>query len=369
MIIKKIQAFNFRNYENLNLEIKNNINIFYGKNAQGKTNILESIFFGAFSLSHRTNLQENLIKFGEDKMMVYLEFINNQGEHNIRTKKYLENGRLTKEILLDGKKTTLKDYFGFLNAVMFSPEDLQFVKGEPSLRRKFLDMQITQTNKKYWEILQQYNRVLKQRNGLLKQIREKEITEDLLDSWDEEFIKLAAKVCEMRMPAIKKLQNIASKIHKNISGGEELKIHYMLTDLKEKIQDGVNDYENYFSFAIKNCRQADIARGASNLGPHHDDLLLKINDKSLKDFGSQGQQRSAALALKLSQLEYIKQETNEYPVLLLDDVMSELDENRRNHLLKFINKKVQTFVTVNDKSLIPDLEETAYYEIKNGTIN
>lgn len=369
MIIKKIQGINFRNYSSLELKLEKNINVFFGKNAQGKTNILESIFYGSFGISHRTNQDENLIMFNNNQMMIYIEFENNNGEHNIRIKKHPGNQRMIKEINIDGKKVSPKEHYGVLNTVIFSPEDLQFVKGEPALRRKFLDMQITQTNKKYWELLIKYNHILKQRNGLLKQIREGETEENILNSWDNEFIKLAVEICKLRQPAIQKLQIIANEIHKSISENENLKIHYVLKNINEEIKDGVDNYQDFFEKKIKESRRADIARGSTNIGPHRDDLYLEINDKSLRDFGSQGQQRSAALALKLSQIEYVKQEINEYPVLLLDDVMSELDEHRRGQLLQFINDKVQTFITVNDKALIPDLQDTAYYKVENGTIN
>lgn len=369
MKIKKIQGLNFRNYFSLNLDIEKDINVFFGKNAQGKTNILESIFYGALGLSYRTSQEENLITFNNNQMMVYIEFTNNQDNHNVRIKKYFDNQRMVKEINLDGKKISLKDYYGFLNVVIFSPEDLQFVKGEPALRRRFLDMQISQTNKKYLETLTQYNKVLKQRNSLLKQIREKETPENVLDTWDEKYIQLATEIYLLRQPAIKKLQEIANKIYQNISSGETLQINYILKDIREKIIDNVENYSQFLAEKISAYRNIDIIRGVTSIGPHHDDLLLAVNEKLLKDFGSQGQQRTVALALKLSQLEYIRQEINEYPILLLDDVMSELDESRRNQLLQFIDKKVQTFITVNDRELIPDLQDTAYYRIENGTIN
>ncbi len=369
MIINNIQGLNFRNYNQLNLPIENMINVFYGENAQGKTNILESIFYAAFSLSHRTNQEENLINFNEKQMMVAVNFTDNNDIHCVRIKKICnDNERMKKEIILDEKKVSAKDHYGVLNVVMFSPEDLQFVKGEPSLRRRFLDMQISQTNKKYLELLLKYNRVLRQRNGLLKQIRDGICGEEVLDSWNEEFIKLATAICEARKPAIEKLQEISGKIYDKISNGEELKIHYILKGLHREIIGGVEDYQEFFNSEIEASRELDIIRATTNIGPHRDDLLLEINGKSVKNFASQGQQRSVALALKLSQLEYVKNEIEEYPVLLLDDVMSELDENRRAHLLQFIDGKVQTFITVNDRKLIPDVIHGDYFEIKNGTI-
>lgn len=368
MIISKLSAVNFRNYKNLEISVDQMVNVFYGQNAQGKTNILESIFFGAFGLSHRTNQENNLLSFNNEQMMVCLNFSSQTGEHELRIKKLTDTLHRKKEIILDKVKITPKEHYGVLNVVIFSPEDLQFVKGEPSLRRRFLNMQIAQTSRRYWELLVKYNRVLQQRNKLLKQIKDGEISEDNLIPWDKEFIVLASEICKFRQPAIQKLQKIADSIHQTISNGENLTIHYVLKNMHSEIVDGLDDYIKFFQEGLDECRSADIARGSTNIGPHRDDLYLEVNGKGLKDYGSQGQQRSVALALKLSQLEYVYKEIGEYPVLLLDDVMSELDENRRKKILEFIDSKIQTFITVNDKNLIPEISGAVYRRIENGQV-
>lgn len=369
MRIERIQGINFRNYENLNLPIDNMINIFYGQNAQGKTNILECVFYAAFGLSHRTNQEENLFSFNTNQMMVKVQFDNNNDNHFVQIKKYFsDEDRVKKDIIIDDNRHSLKDYYGFLNVIMFSPEDLQIVKGEPSLRRRFIDMQISQTDKKYLSCLMKYNKLLRQRNTLLKQIKEGLSEKEILNSWDVEFIKLAKEIYCARQNALKSLEEIAQKILYEISQGEQLSIEYITKGLHRELCGEIENYEEFFSKELAASRELDIIRGTTNIGPHRDDIAFKINGLLLKNFGSQGQQRSVALALKLSQLEYVKQQIEEYPVLLLDDVMSELDESRRSHLLKFIDGRVQTFVTVNDRSLIPENINGAYYKIEHGTI-
>ena len=369
MIICGLEGLNFRNYPALNLQFNNSFNVFYGPNAQGKTNILEGIFYSAFGISHRTNQEDNLLRHDSEQLFFSVDYNDLNGRHSVRVKRFPgQNFRMKKELYLDGIKVTPKEHYGALNVVLFSPEDLQFVKGEPALRRRFLDMQIAQTDKIYLEALMKYNKVLRQRNVLLKQIRDGEAKFQDLFPWNSEFIRLAIQLYSVRMQALRKLQKIAGDIHRQITNGDVLNIVYVLKGLNEEYQYGVSDYETFFAQEIEKSCQADIARGSTNIGPHRDDLYLEVNGTSLKNYGSQGQQRSAALSLKLSQLEYVKSEIGEYPVLLLDDVMSELDVQRRQQLLQFINGQIQTFITVNDRSLIPKIEDTAFYQIKNGEI-
>ena len=256
---------------------------------------------------------------------------------------------------------------------MFSPEDLQLIKGEPQLRRRFFDMQIAQTDKAYYELLVKYNRLLQQRNRLLKEIRDNNGDKGQLNLWNNELSASAARIIKKRLAALEELLVIASGIYASIAGGSEsMLINYALKTSNDFIlQQSDKSESEWQEFYLKELheRQAlDILRGNTSIGPHRDDLFFYVSGKLLKAFGSQGQQRSAALALKLAQLEYVKNNTGEYPVLLLDDVMSELDSERRTHLLKFIDGRVQTFITVNDKHLIPDLNNNAYFYIENGKV-
>ena len=373
MKISSLYAVNFRNYTQCQLKLASMINVFYGKNAQGKTNILEAIFYGAFGLSHRTSTEEDLLKLGTDAMAVGIEFASFSGTHEVKLKKYRQQQKWKKEIWLYGAKVRPKEHYGALNTVMFSPEDLQLVKGEPALRRRFFDMQISQTDPIYYDLLVKYNRVLLQRNRLLKELRDEGGRQEILQPWNQEFIKLATAITKKRLQALAKLEAIASEIYASItSNQEELKVRYEL-----KANNGELLYpasaeeltESFYAKALAERERIDILRGNTGIGPHRDDLQLLLNGLSLRSFGSQGQQRSGALALKLSQLEYVRREIGEFPILLLDDVMSELDDSRRAQLLLFIDGRVQTFITVNDRELIPDLVGNAYFRIENGVIN
>ena len=373
MKIESLYVVNFRNYSQCNLPLSSMINVFYGKNAQGKTNLLEAIFYGAFGLSHRTSSEEDLLKLGTEAMAVGINFDSFSGKHEVKLKKYRQQQKWKKEIWLDGAKIRPKEHYGALNTVMFSPEDLQLVKGEPALRRRFFDMQISQTDPIYYDLLVKYNRVLLQRNRLLKVLRDEGGREEVLQPWNQEFIKLATAITKKRLTALAKLEAIASAIYASItSNQEELKVHYELKANNGELlhpSSASEVTEAFYTEHLAERQRVDILRGNTGIGPHRDDLQLLLNGLSLRSFGSQGQQRSGALALKLSQLEYVHREIGEFPVLLLDDVMSELDDSRRAQLLLFIDGRVQTFITVNDRELIPNLASNAYFRIENGVIN
>ena len=373
MKIKGLYLHNFRNYGLCSLQFPAMVNIFYGKNAQGKTNLLEAIFYAAFGMSHRTFQEDDLFGDGRREMAVKADFTSFDSDYEIKIKRYEQNGRIKKELLLDNVNIKAKEHYGTLNTVMFSPEDLQLIKGEPQLRRRFFDMQIAQTDKAYYELLVKYNRLLQQRNRLLKEIRDNNGDKVQLNLWNNELSATAARIVKKRLAALKELLVIASGIYASIAGGSEnILINYALKTSNDFIlQQSDKSESEWQEFYLKELheRQAlDILRGNTSIGPHRDDLFFYVSGKLLKAFGSQGQQRSAALALKLAQLEYVKNNTGEYPVLLLDDVMSELDSERRTHLLKFIDGRVQTFITVNDKHLIPDLNNNAYFYIENGKV-
>lgn len=373
MKIKGLYLHNFRNYGLCSLQFPAMVNIFYGKNAQGKTNLLEAIFYAAFGMSHRTFQEDDLFGDGRREMAVKADFTSFDSDYEIKIKRYEQNGRIKKELLLDNVNIKAKEHYGTLNTVMFSPEDLQLIKGEPQLRRRFFDMQIAQTDKAYYELLVKYNRLLQQRNRLLKEIRDNNGDKVQLNLWNNELSATAARIIKKRLAALEKLLVIASGIYASIAGGSEsMLINYALKTSNDFIlqqsDKSENEWQEFYLKELHERQALDILRGNTSIGPHRDDLFFYVNGKLLKAFGSQGQQRSAALALKLAQLEYVKNNTGEYPVLLLDDVMSELDSERRTHLLKFIDGRVQTFITVNDKHLIPDLNNNAYFYIENGKV-
>lgn len=372
MKISRLYAVNFRNYQQCNLNFDSMINVFYGQNAQGKTNLLEAIFYGSFGMSHRTNNEEELLKLGCQEMAVGVDYESFTGCHSIKLKRFNQEARVKKEIFLDSVKVRPKEHYGSLNAVMFSPEDLQLIKGEPSIRRRFFDMQISQTDPVYYDLLLKYNRALLQRNKLLKILRDEGGKREILYPWNKEFCSLASQIVQKRLKALKKLEVISSNIYSSLTNDrEKIEVKYEMKG---------NNSELFYPTLLEECSEdiysklllereyLDVLRGNTGIGPHRDDLQLNLNGMSLRAFGSQGQQRTGALALKLSQLEYVHKEIGEFPLLLLDDVMSELDNQRRSQLLLFIDGRVQTFITVNDKELIPELKNNDYFKITDGLV-
>lgn len=373
MKIQQISLINFRNYQNLNLQIDGLVNVFYGNNAQGKTNILESIFYSAFGMSHRTSNEDDLVKMSCREMASEVTFSNLYGDHTLRVKRQNICERMKKQISLDDNVIKSKEHYGTLNIVMFSPEDLQIVKGEPALRRRFLDMEIAQTNRYYYGLLVKYNRVLQQRNKFLKDARENILDHAQLEVWNKEIANVAAEIISLRLKVLKKINSIAGSIYKEITNQkEELVVNYELKTNSSAIicsqEDSLESWREWYLAKLRERQTIDVLRGSTGIGPHRDDLSITVNDNNLRSFGSQGQQRSGALALKLAEMEYVKKEAGEYPVLLLDDVMSELDSERRKQILNFIDGRVQTFITVNDKNLIPELACNRYFFVSEGSI-
>jgi DNA replication and repair protein RecF len=375
MKITNLRVENFRNYASLNLPLQNAVNIIYGDNAQGKTNFLEAIYYAAFGIPARTRNEDELVRFTTDSFCSEVRFTNNFTENKITVKRWLQLNRWKKEIYLNDNKISAKEHYGLLNVVLFAPDDLQIVKGEPGLRRKFLDMEIAQTNKYYYELLVKYNKILSQRNKFLKNARDTEVTdEEQLRIWDEELAAVAAEIVVIRLEVLSKISKIAAEVYGRITEAKEVfSVDYLLKTAQDsEIENNLQEKDEFRSFyrqELMKRRALDILRGYTSIGPHRDDLVIKVNANNLKSYGSQGQQRSGALALKLAELEFIKENREEYPVLLLDDVMSELDGNRRKQLLTFINGKVQTFLTVNDKELVKYLPDSKYFYVENGRIS
>ncbi|MEG6584443.1 DNA replication/repair protein RecF [Dendrosporobacter sp. 1207_IL3150] len=363
MRVKQLVLRNYRNYVNLSLNFTQNINIFLGQNAQGKTNVLEAIYYGAMGRSHRTNIDAELIRWNENAGSVNIVFNRLDVENNLNFRFINDQN---KEIIYNGQAIKPRELIGALNVVLFSPEDLLLIKGAPVGRRRFLDTEISQANPAYYRQLMQYNRIISQRNTLLKKIREKKAKPDLLDSWDEQLAVLAANLVNKRLNAVKKLAMLANLMHRRITNSKEnLLVNYQTSCIE--LNDQKNIAECYIE-QLNSMRNVDIIRGSTGVGPHRDDLVLTVNGVNLRSFGSQGQQRTGVLALKLAELEFIKSETGEYPVLLLDDVMSELDANRREQLLAFIKDRVQTFITATDDKFFPEWKPGKYYTVTAGTI-
>ena len=334
MYIESIELKNFRNYQDLQLDFDKGTNIFYGDNAQGKTNILESVYICGTTKSHKGSKDKEIIRFGEEeshiRMMVKKDELSYKIDMHLRKNK-------AKGVAINGlpiKKA--RELFGIVNLVFFSPEDLNIIKNGPGERRRFMDMELSQLDKIYLSNLVNYNKVLNQRNKLLKDIAfsPSEQLMQTLDIWDMQLVKYGSLIIKGRKSFIEKINTIISDIHSRLTGGiENIKVCYV-PDVD------VNDFEE----EVRNSRQKDIKYKVTGKGPHKDDLIFLINDNDVRKYGSQGQQRTAALSLKLSEIELVKLVIKDTPVLLLDDVLSELDSNRQNFLINSIGD-IQTIVT------------------------
>lgn len=367
MRVTALTLRHFRNYESLSLSFDANIIVFTGHNAQGKTNLLEAIYLAAIGRSHRTAVETEMIQWDKDQSGTEIHFERGLIEHHIAIR--LDRNS-AKQVMLNDHAIKPKDLLGNLNVVLFSPEDLALVKGSPALRRRFLDMEISQTSKAYYQDLLSYNRIVQQRNNLLKKIKERRAGSEQLASWDEQLARGAAALVKRRKDALRKMAMLANLMHRKLTNSlETLTTRYYQPYFDEKAdtEDDTIDSSWYLK-KIQLSRPVDMARSITTIGPHRDDLLLSVNGISLRNFGSQGQQRTGALAFKLAELEYIKSETGEYPVLLLDDVMSELDLLRRSQLTAFVKDRIQTFITATDRHLFDQPKFASFYHIKEGRI-
>lgn len=332
VIIKSLELKNYRNYEALSLELSPGTNIFFGDNAQGKTNILEAVYMCATSKSHRGSRDIEMIRFGQDDAHLCMRLEKSGVLHKIDI--HLKKNKV-KGIAVDG--LVIKKYaqlFGVVNAVLFSPEDLGIIKNGPGERRRFIDMELCQLNKLYMSYLMDYTKVLNQRNNLLKQLVGDGALLETLDVWDMQLVRCGSFLVSERQRFVGELNEIIGDIHYKLSGGrEKLSIAY------EPSVD-VPDYEK----KLFSKRNYDIKTKTTSVGPHRDDISFLIGDIDIRRFGSQGQQRTAALSLKLAEIELVRRVTGDQPVLLLDDVLSELDSSRQNYLLESI-KDIQTMIT------------------------
>ena len=353
MWIKKIKIKNFRNYEKEEINLEKNINIFYGQNAQGKTNIIESIFLCSLGKSFRAKKDNEMIKLNEQNAMVEIEYEKSDREGKIK----IEIGN-KKNIFINGIKIKkLSELLGKINVVIFTPDDIEIIKGGPEKRRKFLDIMISQLRPNYMHILNLYIKTMEQRNLYLRQIKEEHKDENLLDIWDEKLSEYAIKIYEYRKEFIKKIIKKLDIIHKNITNNaEQIELDY-ITECDSK--------EKYLKL-LKERRKLDIIKGFTTKGVHRDDFMISINKKDIKIFGSQGQNRTAMLSLKLAELQVIYDEIGEYPILLLDDFMSELDKTRRKNFLENI-EGTQVIITGTEKLDIENLEYLEY-NVSNGKV-
>lgn len=332
MIIKSLELADFRNYDSLHIDFSKGTNILYGDNAQGKTNILEAIYLSGTTKSHKGSKDRDVIQFGheESHIRIFIEKQEKQFQIDIHLKKNRSKGIAVNQIPIQ----KASELFGILNIVFFSPEDLNIIKNGPFERRHFMDIELCQLDKVYLYNLTKYNRILNQRNKLLKDIYYHPDLKDTLSVWDMQLIDYGKKIIKRRGEFITMLNEIVSDIHYGITGGKEKLLLSYVPNIKEDL------YEQ----ELKRVCEKDLKYGQTSVGPHRDDMFFFVHGIDIRKFGSQGQQRTAALSLKLSEIELVKKITKEIPVLLLDDVLSELDSSRQNYLLDHINH-TQTMIT------------------------
>lgn len=357
MIIKSLELADFRNYESLHIDFDSGTNILYGDNAQGKTNILEAIYLSAITKSHKGSKDRDVVNFNKEEAHIrtYLE----KDDIETRVDMHLRKNK-SKGIAIDGQKIKkAAELIGLLNVVFFSPEDLSIIKNGPAERRRFVDMELCQLDQFYLYNLNHYNKIVNQRNKLLKDMYFNPSLRDTLNIWDSQLVSFGSKIIERRKLFVEQLNEIIFEIHKKLSGGKE--------DLVIQYEPDVT-IENYEKILNIN-QERDVKLKQTTSGPHRDDFCFTVGNIDIRKFGSQGQQRTAALSLKLSEIELMKKITKENPVLLLDDVLSELDSNRQNYLLSTIGD-IQTIITCTglDEFVNNRFEIDKVFHIENGKI-
>ena len=377
MYLKHLSLTNFRNFTRLDVDIPQRVVLLVGANAQGKTSILEAIYFLAAFTSFQTHADRQIINFTEAKnnsltvTRLVAEYQRARTKHRLEARLILEpmgvvnSQRLRKEVLLDGVKKPVSDVIGHFNAVIFVPQMAQIIEGAPEDRRRYLNLALAQSTPAYARVLSEYNQALTQRNALLKLLGERGGSSDQLEVWDETLTRLGAQIILWRIEALQQIEHLASRVHHELTHGSEilrlayepaydplpkpngqlgLKINTVVDrsglDLKE-IQDG-------FRATLSALRSLEIARGVTTIGPHRDEIRFLSNDIDLGNYGSRGQVRTSLLSLKLAEVNWMKDRTGEWPVILLDEVMAELDQQRRGDLLKYVGETEQVLFTTTD---------------------
>ena len=364
MYLKSIFLSNFRNYNTLSLDLDKHINIIYGNNAQGKTNLLESIYVLAFTKSHRSFIDNNLIKNGCDNCKIRGVVVKDSINSNLE----IEFDLNKKKLKIDQDLIrTVSDYITLMNIIIFYPDDLELIKGSPIERRKFLNFEISQINKDYLKILSDYNKLLKMRNDYLKKYSMSyNFDKNYFDTLTEHLIDKASYIYYYRYKFVEKLNNYVDNIFKDIMNLSDFHLIYkspITFDKRENIKIQMKERLNHLY-------DVELKLSTTMFGPHKDDLEFYLGDKNLKNYGSQGQQRVAVLAIKLAEIEIIKKNTGYNPILLLDDVFSELDDSKKNNLLQYIKKGIQTIITTTDLNNIDEsiMKQAKLIEISNGNI-
>ncbi|WP_294760866.1 DNA replication/repair protein RecF [uncultured Lactobacillus sp.] len=369
MYLKHFIAQNYRNLQQFEVDFDPNVNIFIGQNAQGKTNLLEAIYFLALTRSHRTSNDKELIAFGKDYANVSGHIYKSQVDLSLRV---LITTKGKKVWVNRVEQAKLSKYVGQLNAILFSPEDLDLIKGAPNLRRRFMDQEFGQISAEYLYFAGKYKQVLQQKNNYLKQLAKGEAHDTMfLEVLSDQLAGVAAEVIVRRFQFLNYLDQYARDAYAHIStSAEKLEVIYRPSVKEISVKDSVEEVYHKVLNNFQNNQKLEILKGTTLSGPHRDDIDFELDGKNAHLYGSQGQQRTIALSIKLAEIQLVHQITDEYPLLLLDDVMSELDHNRQSALLNYIHGKTQTFITTTDLEGISweIIKKPKIYRIKSGQI-
>jgi DNA replication and repair protein RecF len=397
MYLQHLSLTNFRSLTRLDVQLPKRAVLLVGSNAQGKTSVLEAIYFLAAFTSFQTHADRQIVNFHEAKnplavTRLVAEYQRGKTKHRLEARLILEptgvNGqRLRKEILLDGVKRQANDVIGHFNAVIFVPQMSQIIEGGPEERRRYLNLALAQTVPAYARVFSEYQQAVSQRNALLKALNEGGGNRDQLEVWDEALVKFGSQIILWRIQAIQEIERLASRVHNDLTrGGEILRLAYepaydplpkpngqlglkLDTEIDRSAIE-LDEIQHGFLSRLKQIRNEEIARGVTTIGPHRDDLRFIINKADVSDYGSRGQVRTTLLALKLAEVDWIKERTHEYPIILLDEVMAELDTSRRADLLKYVSQDQQVLFTTTDLSLFDSkfVSESEIWDVQGGVV-
>lgn len=399
MYLKHLSLTNFRSFTRLDVDIPQRVVVLVGANAQGKTSVLEAIYFLAAFTSFQTHADRQIVNFDEAKTnqltvtRLVAEYQRSKSKHRLEVRLILEpvgvlnSQRLRKEILLDGVKRPVNEAIGHFNAVIFVPQMSQIVEGAPEDRRRYLNLALAQSTPAYARILSEYNQALTQRNALLKILGERGGNSDQLDVWDDALARLGAQIILWRIEAIQQIERLASRVHHELTRGAEiLRLAYepafdplpkpngqmgLKMDLVlDRSRLELNEIRDGFRASLSALRSVEIGRGVTTIGPHRDEIRFLANDIDLGDYGSRGQMRTALLSLKLAEVNWMKDRTGEWPVILLDEVMAELDSQRRADLLKYVGESEQVLFTTTDLNLFTSefTEKAEVWRVQSGRV-
>jgi len=399
MYLKRLSLTNFRKFTRLDVDIPPKVVVLVGANAQGKTSVLEAIYFLAAFTSFQTHADRQIVNFHEAKnnsltvTRLIAEYQRSKSKHRLEVRLILEPTgvlnaqRLRKEVLLDGVKKPVNEIIGHFNAVIFVPQMSQIIEGVPEDRRRYLNLALAQSTPAYARILSEYNQALTQRNALLKLLGERGGSSDQLEVWDETLARLGAQIILWRIEAVQQIERLASRVHNELTRGSEiLRLAYepafdplpkpngqlglKMDTVVDRSRLDLNEIRDGFRARLSALRSEEIARGVTTIGPHRDELRFLANNIDLGDYGSRGQVRTALLALKLAEVNWMKDRTGEWPVILLDEVMAELDVQRRADLLKYIGESEQVLFTTTDLNLYEPhfVEKAEIWKVESGKI-